>query len=94
MSSSEPSAVTQWRKRRKRQGFARVEVQVREADVALVRDVAKALLDPDREMETRTLLRENLAAQSNIGLKELLFSAPLEDIDLDRPREFGREIDL
>ena len=29
MASTDPSPVTQWRKRRQRQGFVRVEVQVR-----------------------------------------------------------------
>lgn len=94
MSISEPSAVTRWRKRKKQQGFARVELQVRRCDVPLIRDVAKALVDPEREAEARTLLREKITARSKVELKELLFSAPLEDIDLERPRDLGREIDL
>ena len=83
MSEEELSEVTKWRKRRKQQGFARVEVQVRECDVGLVRDVAKALRDPER-----------IYIQSDVDLKALLFSAPLEGIDLERPRDFGREIDF
>ncbi|WBQ11336.1 hypothetical protein L2D01_06010 [Hyphomonadaceae bacterium ML37] len=43
MAITDPSPVTQWRKRRQRQGFVRVEVQVRKEDAALVREVATAL---------------------------------------------------
>ncbi len=91
MNNTDPSPVTQWRKRRQRQGFVRVEVQVRKEDAALVRDVATALGDPERETETRAILRERIATPRTGGLKALLASAPLEGIDLDRPRDFGRE---
>ena len=91
MANTYPSPVTQWRKRRQRQGFVRVEIQVRKEDAALVRDVATALVDPERETETRAILREKIAAPPSDGLKELLASAPLEGIDLDRPRDFGRD---
>ncbi len=90
MATTNSSSVTQWRKRRQRQGFVRVEVQVRKEDAALVRDVAKALIDPDRESETRDILRENIASPSQGGLKALLSSAPLEGINLVRQSDFGR----
>ena len=44
----DPFPVTQWRKRRWWQGFVRVEVQVRKKDAALVREIASALVDPER----------------------------------------------
>ena len=91
MTNTEPSPVTQWRKRRQRQGFVRVEIQVRKEDASLVRDVATALVDPERETETRTILREKIATPRSGGLKALLASAPLEGIDLERQREFGRD---
>lgn len=94
MASSNSSSVTQWRKLRQRQGFVRVEVQVRKEDAALVRDVAKALLDPDRESATRDILREKIASPSYGGLKALLSSAPLEGIDLVRQSDFGRSDSL
>ena len=94
MASTDPSPVTQWRKRRQRQGFVRVEVQVRKEDAALVRDVATALGDPARETEARALLREKIATPRSGGLKALLASAPLEGIDLERPRDFGRDVPL
>ena len=90
MANIDPSPVTQWRKRRQMKGYVRVEVQVRKDDAALVRNVAKALLDPDRESETRAVLREKITASRPGGIKELLASAPLEGIDLERPLDFGR----
>jgi len=94
MASTDPSPVTQWRKRRQRQGFVRVEVQVRKEDAALVRDVATALGDPERESETRAILRERIASPRSGGLKALIASAPLDGIDLERPRDFGRDVPL
>ena len=90
MSNPEPSPVTRWRKRRQRQGFVRVEVQVRKDDAALVRNVAKALVDPQRESKTRAILHEKIVAPHSEELKALLASAPLEGINLDRPRDLGR----
>ena len=88
---SSPSPVTQWRRRRQRQGFVRVEVQVRKQDAALVRDVVAALVDPEHESETRIILYENFATPRTRGLKALLAAAPLEGIDLERPRDLGRD---
>ena len=94
MPSTQPSPVTQWRKRRQQQGFVRVEIQVRKEDAALVRDVATALVDPERETETRAILREKIAAPRSGGLKVLLASAPLEGIGLERQRDFARDAAL
>ena len=94
VNNTDPSPVTKWRKRRQRQGFVRVEVQVRKDDAALVRAVATALGDPEREAETRAILREKIAATRAGGFKALLASAPLEGIDLDRHRDFGRDVTL
>ena len=91
MANTDLSPVTQWRRRRQRQGFVRVEIQVRKEDVALVRDVATALVDPEHGTETRAILRERIAASRSGGFKALLASAPLEGIDLERPRDFGRD---
>ena len=91
MTSTELSPVTRWRRRRQRQGFARLEIQVRKEDAALVREVATALVDPEREAETRAVLRERIATPRPGGFKALLASAPLEGIDLERPNDFGRD---
>ncbi|MDE0540445.1 MAG: hypothetical protein OXH94_17155 [Rhodospirillales bacterium] len=94
MTPTEPSPVTRWRKRRRRQGFVRVEIQVRKEDAPLVREIATALADPGRETETRAILREKIATARTGGLKALLAAAPLEGIDLERPRDFGRDAAL
>ena len=72
----------------------RVEVNVRKEDANLVRRVASALSDPTRQVEARVLLRQRFAEPSNVSLKALLASAPLDGIDLDRSRDLGRDVDL
>lgn len=72
----------------------RVEVQVRGEDAALVRSIARTLLDPAREAEARALLRHQFAKPPAVGLKALLATAPLDGIDLDRVRDEGRAVDL
>lgn len=94
MPESQRKALTTYRRRMKRKGFFRLEVQVRKDDAALVRSVVNALADPGREAEARALLREHFAAQPAVGLKALLAAAPLEGIDLDLMRDYDRKIDL
>ena len=94
MATVRKTSVTTYRDRMKRQGLVRVEVQVRREYAGLVRDVASALGDPEREAETRALLRDRIARHPATGLKALLASAPLDGIEIDRPRDMGREITL
>ncbi len=94
VATSDLSPVTRWRRRRRRQGFVRVEVQVRKEDAELVRNIATALGDPAREVETRAKLNETVLASRAGGLKALLARAPLEGIDLRRSSEFDRDISL
>ena len=94
MSSTEQSPVKRWRKRRERQGFVRLEVQVRKDDASLVREIAAALGDPEREVETRAILREKIVGRRTGGLKALLTAAPLDDIDIERQRDLGRDVSL
>jgi hypothetical protein len=75
-------------------GIVRVEIHVRTDDAALVRAVAKALNDPDQGAEVRDLLRDRFGSAKIIGLKELLAAAPLEGINLDRDRDYGRDVEL
>ena len=84
-------AVATYRRRMKRKGLVRVEVQVLRADAPLLRDVAGALADPNRAAETRAMLRDRFAARGAKGLKALLADAPLDDIDLERARDMGRD---
>jgi hypothetical protein len=52
-----------------------------------------ALSDPSRQTAARKLLRQLFAEPPKVSLKELLASAPLEGIELDRGRDRGREVD-
>jgi hypothetical protein len=94
VASSQKNALTTYRRRMKRRGIVRLEVHVRKDDTPLVRGVVAALADPDREAETRALLRERFGAGPAKGLKALLASAPLDGIDLLRGRDQGRDVEL
>ncbi|TMJ53955.1 MAG: hypothetical protein E6G85_07090 [Alphaproteobacteria bacterium] len=94
MANKAKSPLRNHRARMERRGFVRVEVNVRKEDASLVRRVASALSDPSRQAEARKILRQRFAEPPKVSLKTLLASAPLDGIDLDRSREFGREVDL
>jgi len=94
MSNTKRSTLSSYRRRLKRRGLVRLEVQVRKHDAPLVRGVVKALGDPEREADARALLRERFGAGKPTGLKTLLASAPFDGIDLTRERDFGREVEL
>jgi hypothetical protein len=94
MVSKPRSWVAIHRARKERQGFVRVEVSVRKEDASLVRRVASALSDPSRQAEARKLLRQRFAEPPKLSLKALLASAPLDEIDLERSRDLGRDVDL
>jgi hypothetical protein len=88
------SSLATHRARKARQGFVRVEVNVRKEDAGLVRGVASALADPSRQAEARRLLQQRFAEPARPDLKALLASAPLDGIDLDRSPDPGRDVDL
>lgn len=94
MTSKAKSPVAIHRTRKKRQGFVRVEVNVRKEDASLVRRIASALADPLRQAEARELLRQRFDESPKVSLKALLASAPLDGIDLERHRDLGRDVDL
>jgi hypothetical protein len=94
MAGKPKSPVAIHRARKERQGFVRVEVNVRKEDASLVRRIASALSDPSRQAEARRLLRQRFAEPPKVSLKALLASAPFDGIDLDRSRDLGRDVDL
>ena len=93
-SGSSTSPVATHRRRMKNDGLVRVEVKVREQDVALVRGVVRALGDPGRAAEARAILSQRFAAPPSRDFKALLAEMPLDEIDLERPRDMGRIVDL
>jgi len=78
----------------KHDGLVRVEVKLRRQDVALVRGVVRALSDPGQAAQARAILSERFAAPPSRDFKALLAVMPLDEIDLERPRDMGRTIDL
>ena len=94
MTTVRKTPLTSFRSRQKREGIARVEVQVRKEDAALIRSVARALGDPARATEARNVLKARFAEPVAMGLKALLASAPLDGIEIERSRDLGRQIDL
>jgi hypothetical protein len=96
-SKSRPSssaALAEHRKRLRSRGLQRLEVQVRGEDAPLLRAIAAALADPGQAAEARASLLRQFAPAPCDSLKALIASAPLNGIDLDRPRDMGRAIDL
>ena len=89
-----PSALAAHRSRMRGRGLQRVEVQAPVADAPLIRAVAAALNDPSQAEAVRAFLRIRFALAPTRDLKALLAAAPLEGIELDRPRDSGCDIDL
>ncbi len=92
MPVSRKTPLTTYRSRMKRQGYVRVEVQVRKEDAELVRTIASALADPAHAAEARAHLKKRFLEPPQ-GLKALLAAAP-EGIDIERSRDTGRALDL
>jgi hypothetical protein len=94
MARSQEKALKNHRLRLKKKGLRRVEVEAREADASLIRQLAKTLrTDGDKGREVRQSLIDLLASEQ-AGLKELLLSAPLEGIRITRSRDTGRPVEL
>ncbi|MCA3361649.1 MAG: hypothetical protein INF74_06835 [Roseomonas sp.] len=86
--------MAEHRKRLRSRGLQRLEVQVRGEDAPLLRAVVAALADPGQAAEARALLLRCFTPGPVRSLKNLIESAPLDGIDLDRPRDMGRAVEL
>ena len=95
MASSQHRALTKHRARLKQRGLVRVEVQVSATDADLIRRTAHSLRGETR-VATRlgAQLLRLVGVASTPGLKELLAAAPLEGIELARPQDLGRDVEL
>lgn len=95
MSTAQKKALRNHRRRLRDQGLVRVEVQASEADAALIRALARALLrEPEKAALLRRQLQTTMGTGEGAGLKALLAAAPLEGIDILRSGDWGRVIDL
>ena len=90
MATRQGKALASYRRRLKQQAIVRPEVRVRKDDAPLVRNLVRALADPDRETEARKLLREHFGPAKTEGLKALLALARLDGINLGHANDIGR----
>ncbi len=94
MAGSQENALKNHRRRLKEKGLKRVEVEARDSDASLIRQLARALrADGDKAREARQILIDLLASEQT-GLKELLLSAPLEGVRITRSVDAGRPVEL
>jgi hypothetical protein len=93
MTAAKQKALTSYRRRLKREGLVRLEVHVRQDDAVLIKGVAQALRDPNREGETRAALRQ-FGPPPRKSFKQFLSEAPLDRVDLTRAQHREREVDL
>lgn len=88
-------AVAEHRKRLQQRGLARIELRAAKEDAPLLREVAAALADPARMVQTRRLLRQHFTPYAGMGFKELLAAAPLDlELDFERGIDPDREIEF
>ena len=69
-------------------------MRVPQEDAPLLRQLAKALSDPVRAPRMRSSLRQDLRHGSRMAFKDFLARAPLQNIDLKRDRDTGRDIEF
>src|SRR2546430_1808106 len=99
MGSSQKRAIQSYRTRLGERGLARFEVLGRDTDRDLIRSLARRLAEngPDAS-RLRAAVSRTIAGEppKKGGILAALRRSPLVDADLDltRPREKGRKVDL
>lgn len=98
-SRAQKAAIAKHRSRQASRGIVRFELQALAADRDMIRALARRLVEdgPEAVQIRRTLQQAVLGeADRRGGILAALRRSPLVDADLDltRPREEGREIDL
>jgi hypothetical protein len=96
---SQKRAIKNYRNRLSKRGMARFEVLALDADRELIRSLARRLADDGPEAaEIRAAVRRSIAGKPprKGGILDALRRSPLvgADLDLVRPREIGRKVDL
>jgi len=98
MPSPQQRAIQNYRARLAEQGLMRFEVLGRSTDRALLRSLARQLAEDGPQAQTvRATLVASVAGESTHGnILSALRASPLvgADLDLNRPRELGRTVDL
>ena len=99
MGSSQKRAIQNYRSRLGKRGLARFEVLGRDADRDLIRSLARRLSEDTPEAsELRATVSKSIAGDPPKpgGILAALRRSPLvnAELDLSRPREEGRKVDL
>ncbi len=99
MSSSQKRAIQNYRSRLSERGMARFEVLGRADDRDLIRSLARRLAEDGADAERlRAAVSQTLGGQpaKKGGVLAALRRSPLvgAELDLTRPREEGRKVDL
>jgi len=99
MGSSQKRAIHNYRNRLSERGLARFEVLGRDADRDLIRSLARRLAEDTPEAsQLRASVRQAVAGEpaKKGGILAALRRSPMlgADLDLARPREEGRKVDL
>jgi hypothetical protein len=99
MGSSQRRAVRNYRSRLSKRGLARFEVLGRDSDRDLIRSLARRLAEDGPEAsKLRAIISRSVAGEPprKGGILAALRRSPLVDADLDltRPREEGRQVDI
>ncbi|BCH12472.1 hypothetical protein MesoLj131c_67300 (plasmid) [Mesorhizobium sp. 131-3-5] len=99
MSSSQERAIQNYRSRLSERGLARFEVLGRDADRDLIRSLARRLAEDGPDASSlRAAVSQTIAGEPPklVGILAALRRSPLvgADLDLSRPHEEGRKIDL
>jgi hypothetical protein len=96
---SQQRAVANFRNRLAEKGLVRFEVTGRDSDRELVRKIARRLAEggPDSD-RLRAAVKDNVDGElpRKGGILKALLASPLigSELDLTRPREEGRKVDL
>jgi hypothetical protein len=99
MGAAQNRAIRNYRRRLSKRGLARFEVLGREGDRELIRSLARRLAEDDPEASRlRVSVSKSLAGEPRRkgGILAALRRSPLVGIDLNlaRPREEGRDVDI
>jgi hypothetical protein len=99
MGSSQKRAIQNYRSRLGARGLARFEVLGRDGDRDLIRSVARRLSEDTPEAsELRVTISKSIAGEppQKGGILAALRRSPLvgAELDLSRPQEKGRKVDL
>lgn len=97
--SSQQRAIANFRNRLAEKGLVRFEVTGRDSDRDLVRTLARRLAEggPDAD-RLRAVVNQNVGGEppKKGGILKALLASPLigSELDLTRPREEGRKVDI